>query len=347
MQTFDDILIRRPALAKAYLALITSQPDRPLALFAPRRVGKTVFLSEDIAPEAIEQKFLPVYCDLWLNKNAPIEAINHAMEEALDDLGNAPQRRPLPTDPAFRMDTLFGRLAAEHGGKILLLLDEAQSLGAHPSAVDLISSLRAALTKHKSKVFSIFTGSSQADLSKMFSNAGAPMYQHAQKVDFPFLGEEFLQAVSSHFSNVHPGKTIPADALNRLFTRLGYKPAVLRDIVKVMSAEGMVDVENGLHLYLNDSSRVAGWVSLLESLNTLEILLLHAIAQKIQPYGKSTATAFEKVLGFKLTLSKIRSAVEKLAKKKLIAKLESGHVVNDETFAEYLLATGPTLAVTQ
>lgn len=372
MQTFDDILIRRPTLAKAYLALITSQPDRPLALFAPRRVGKTVFLNEDIAPEATSQGFLPVYCDLWLNKNAPIEAINHAMEEALDDLlvpksatgkvaktivnkisilgsgidlGSAPQRRPLPSDPAFRMDALFNRLSAEHGGKIFLLLDEAQSLGAHPNAIDLISSLRAALTKHKGKVFSIFTGSSQADLSKMFSNAGAPMYQYAQKVDFPFLGEEFLAAISKHYATVHPEKTIPADALNKLFVRLGYKPAVLRDIVKVMSAEGIVDVEKGLHLYLNDSSRVASWVALLESLDKLEILLLHAIAQKIQPYGKSAAAAFEKELGTTTTPSKIRSAVDKLTKKKLIAKLDSGHVINDETFTEYLLESGKKLAI--
>ena len=109
---------------------------------------------------------------------------------------------------------------------------------------------------------------------------------------------------------------------------------------QALQRKGIVDVENGLHLYLNDASRVAPWVSLLESLEKLEILLLHAIAQKIQPYGKNTALTFEKELGVKLTPSKIRSAVDKLVKKKLIAKLASGHVINDETFAEYLLSMG-------
>lgn len=370
MKTFDDILVRRPTLANAYLALITSQPGRPLALFAPRRVGKTVFLNEDVTPEAKAIGFLTVYCDLWLNKQAPIEAINHALEEALDDLlvpvsstgkaaktivkkvsvmgsgvdlGDGPQRRPLPADPAFRMDALFGRLSTEHGGKVLLLLDEAQSLGAHPQGIDLISTLRAALTKHKNKVFSILTGSSQVDLAKMFSNAGAPMYQYAQKVDFPFLGEEFLQAVSQHFTTVHPGKVIQAEALSDLFARLGYKPAVLRDIVKIMSTEGIVDVKKGLNLYLNDPSRIASWRSLLDSLDDLEILLLHAIAKQAQPYGKSAAADFEKRLGVRLTPAKLRSAVDRLIKKKLIAKLDSGHVINDETFAEYLLETQPKL----
>lgn len=364
MKTFDDILIRRPDLARAYMALLTSQPDRPLALFAPRRVGKTVFLNEDITPEAKSQGFLTVYCDLWINKNIPIESINHALEEALDDvlvpsgsaaktaktsvkklsvmgsgieLGDTPQRRALPSEPAFRLDALFGRLAAAHGGRVLLLLDEAQTLGMHPNGADLIGTLRAALTKHKNKVFAVLTGSSQIDLSKMFSNAGAPMYQYAQKIDFPFLGEQFLEAVSDHFSTVHKGKKLPWDELNALFARMGYKPAVLRDIVKTMSSEGIVDLDAGLNLYLNDPSRIASWLAVIDPLDRLELMLLHAFSKRLQPYGKGLMADFEKRLGIDLTPGKIRTAVEGLVKKKLIAKLDSGYIINDETFSEYLL----------
>jgi hypothetical protein len=43
MKTFDDIEVRRPELAESYLSLIQAQPGRPLAMFAPRRVGKTYF----------------------------------------------------------------------------------------------------------------------------------------------------------------------------------------------------------------------------------------------------------------------------------------------------------------
>ncbi|MEI8327346.1 MAG: hypothetical protein WCH44_18665, partial [Betaproteobacteria bacterium] len=207
-ENFNRVIIRRPKLANAYLALLKSQPERPLALFAPRRIGKTVFLTDDVTPEAKAQGFLPIYCDLWLNSAIPLESINHALEEAWDDLtvpasnsgkvaqtkvkkvsimgsgidlGEEPQRRPLPDIPAFRLDSLLGRLSSQHKGPLLLLLDEAQSLGAHQKAVEIISSLRAALTKHKGRVFAIFTGSSQIELSKMFSTAGAPMYQYAQK----------------------------------------------------------------------------------------------------------------------------------------------------------------------
>ena len=68
MNTFDEIEVRRPELARSYLALIKAQPGRPLAMFAPRRVGKTFFLDHDLAPAAKHARWLPVYADLWLQK---------------------------------------------------------------------------------------------------------------------------------------------------------------------------------------------------------------------------------------------------------------------------------------
>lgn len=64
MNTFDDIEIRRPELARSYLSLLRSQPGRPLALFAPRRVGKTFFLDHDLAPIAKKAGLLPIYADV-------------------------------------------------------------------------------------------------------------------------------------------------------------------------------------------------------------------------------------------------------------------------------------------
>jgi hypothetical protein len=42
-QTFDTIGVAHPKLAESYLGLLTAQPGRLLALFAPRCVGKTYF----------------------------------------------------------------------------------------------------------------------------------------------------------------------------------------------------------------------------------------------------------------------------------------------------------------
>jgi hypothetical protein len=137
METFDDLEVHRPDLAQNYLQSLKAQAGRPIALFAPRRVGKTFFLAEDLAPAARSAGFLPVYADIWLNRAAPLAAVNHALEEALDDatvpasavgkvaktrvkkvaalgaeleLGEEPRRRALPTEPALRLDALVARL---------------------------------------------------------------------------------------------------------------------------------------------------------------------------------------------------------------------------------------------
>lgn len=80
MKTIDDIVVRRPALAASYLHLLAAQPGRPIALFAPRRIGKTYFLDGDLTPAARDAGMLPVYADIWLHSEAPLEAINHALE---------------------------------------------------------------------------------------------------------------------------------------------------------------------------------------------------------------------------------------------------------------------------
>jgi uncharacterized protein len=85
MKTFDDLEVRRPELAHSYLELLKAQPGRPIALFAPRRVGKTFFLDQDLTPAARASGFTPVYADIWLHRTSPLSAINHALEEALDD----------------------------------------------------------------------------------------------------------------------------------------------------------------------------------------------------------------------------------------------------------------------
>jgi hypothetical protein len=363
-KTFNDIRIHRPELAKAYLDLMLSQPGRPLALFAPRRVGKTFFLDQDMTPEAQSRGLLPIYVDVWLNKDFPLESINHALEEVLDDLtvpsgvvgktaktgvkkisvmgsgvefGDTPQRRPLPEIPAFRFDALLDRVATLHDGKVLLMLDEVQTFGTHQNSIQLLSSLRAALTKHKDTVFAVFTGSSRGDLTRMFTTAGAPMYQYAQSGEFPFLGDRYLKAIAAHFSEVHPTKNLTIDALGELFARIGYKPALLKDIVKGMSAEGTTDCDLGFHLYLSNPTQVDGWNSILDSLDALERAMLGAIVQQKALMGQENIAYFEHVIGKKVTISKIRVSIDKLTKLKIITKNGAGiYIVDDELLAEFI-----------
>jgi hypothetical protein len=364
MNKFDEVEVRRPAVAESYMALLAAQPGRPLALFAPRRVGKTYFLDHDLAPLARAAGKAPVYADLWLHKSAPLDAINHALEEALDDLsvppgalgklgkttvrkvgalgaslelGDPPRRRALPDAPALRLDALVGRVARERGGQVLLMLDEVQSLVDAPDGAALVATLRAVLHQRRDAVCAVFTGSSQQRLARLMNTAGAPMYQFAQMIDFPFLGDEFLGLLAGHFSKVHPGKRLDPDALREVFARIGFKPALMRDIVKGMSAEGITDIAQGLEHYMTSEHQVAIWLALLHSIDAFEQGVLMAIANGLPPLSQGTLELLAAIPGARPTISKVRTAIERLKRKGLLSKIESGTRIDDPLFAAFLL----------
>jgi hypothetical protein len=368
-KTFDDIEVHRPDLAQGYLALLRAQPGRPIAMFAPRRVGKTFFLDHDLAPVARKAGLMPVYADLWLQRSAPLEAINHALEEALDDvtvpagtagklaktsvkkigalgasleLGDAPSRRALPQAPELRLDALVTRLATAAGTQVLLMLDEIQALGDATSGDQVIASLRAVLHKRRDQVLAVFTGSSQEALASMVASAGAPMYQFAQMLNFPVLDDAFLKDLAEHFAKVHRGRKPLLVDLRRVFQRIGFKPALMKDIVKAMSAEGITDVDTAVAGFLKDDRQVAGWRALLQSLEPIERSVLFVMAQGMPPLGRDTLEAIALLSGDRPTISKVRTAVERLRRAGILAKPSGGIAhIEDGLLGEYLAALDP------
>jgi hypothetical protein len=338
-------------------------------MFAPRRVGKTFFLDHDLAPVARNAGLLPVYADLWLQRSAPLEAINHALEEALDDIsvpqgaagklaetavkklgalgasldfGEAPARRALPQAPQLRLDALVTRLAAAARTPVLLMLDEIQALGDVPGGDQVIASLRAVLHKRRDQVLAVFTGSSQEALASMVASAGAPMYQFAQLLNFPTLGDAFLKDLAEHFAKVHRGRKPLLDDLRRVFEKIGFKPALMKDIVKSMSAEGMTDVDAAVTRFLQDDRQVAGWRALLQALEPIERNVLFVIAHGLPPLGRETLETLALLLGDRPTISKVRTAVDRLRRSGILAKPSGAAVhIEDGLLSEYLAALDP------
>jgi len=309
---------------------------------------------------------LPVYADVWLQRAAPLDAINHALEEALDDvtvpagkagklaktpvkkigaagasleLGDEPRRRALPAAPELRLDTLIARVAQASDKAVLLMLDEIQTLGEASNGEAIIAALRAVLHKRKEEVAAVFTGSSQSGLAKIMSAAGAPMYQFAQLLDFPVLGDEYLEELSAHFARVHRGRKPKLEDLRKLFARLGYKPALMKDIVKSMSAEGVTDVEIAVKQFIADDRQAAGWKALLESLPPFERSLLIVIAKQQPPMGRETLKLLAHGNGPVPTVAKVRAAVDRLRKAGVVTKDGGAGVqIEDRLLAEYLAA---------
>ncbi len=368
-ETFHDIVLHRPELARQYLHALQAQPGRPLSMFAPRQTGKTFFLMEELTPLATDAGYLVVYVDVWMNRNAPLEAINHGLEEMLDklyvpsseigrlaktevkkigvlgtslELGSSPQRRPLPEQSGLRLDSLLRRTHADYRKKILLLLDEFQALGEadQTQGTNAVSALRAALQQHKAFVAAVFTGSSQDELGAMFAGAGAPMFQFVQAVSFPTLGEEWAVALQAHFRKVHRGKEPSLVDLLRLFSEVDYRPKVLKDIVIRMSADGVTDIDVGLTQYLTDDANIGVWKSQLDRLrHPIDRAMLHLLAQGMKPLTEETRQRLAQMLpsASRVTEGQARMSIDRLRKSGTISKSSGSYRFSDSMFRKFLL----------
>jgi hypothetical protein len=362
MLSFDDIEVRRPDLASSYLALLAAQPGRPIALFAPRRVGKTFFLDSDLAPTARNGGLAPVYADLWLHRGAPLDAINHALEEAIDDVsvpttkagrrvrtavksvtafgagiefGDEPARRSLPSEPSLRLDALVLRLAYAARRPVLLMLDEAQTLGEHAEAAAMLSALRAVLHRRRQYVYAVLTGSSQDAIAAMVSAAGAPMYQFAQLLDFPVLGNQFLDLLVQRFREVHPPKRLSESDLMSVFQKIGYKPQLMKDIVKEMSAEGSTDPVAAFERLVRQERHISGWLAILDTLAPIDRALLVLIAEERAPLARDSIAELKKAAR-DATVSKVRASLERLKRSGLISSSARRVQVEDPLLRGYL-----------
>ena len=171
----------------------------------------------------------------------------------------------------------------------------------------------------------------------MMVAAGGPMYQFAQLLDFPVLGEAYLRLLAEHYSKVHRAKHLDLASLQRIFTHIGFKPALMKDLVKSMSAEGITDVEIALKRFVQDDRQIAGWRALMNSVQPFERALMILIAQGKPPMGKETLEALARIKGTNPTIAKVRTALERLKRAGILAKPGGGsYIIDDRLFADHI-----------
>ena len=81
----DSWRFPRPDVAAHYVHLLADAPRRPLAVFGPRQIGKTHFLTHDMREAAADRGWLPLYVDLW-GEADPLSAMNTALASLLRGL---------------------------------------------------------------------------------------------------------------------------------------------------------------------------------------------------------------------------------------------------------------------
>jgi hypothetical protein len=203
-----------------------------------------------------------------------------------------------------------------------------------------MASLRAVLQKRKRDVYAVFTGSSQDALAAMMAAAGGPMYPFAQLQNFPVLGDSFLELLARHFSRVHKGKRLDLSVLRSAFEHLGFRPALMKDLVKDLSAEGSTDVGAARRRLATDEKHVIGWRALLAPMSAFDRQLVQLLAQRKPPFGKEVLQALPRPEGKAVTLQKVRSALDRLKRAGVLRATAREYVIDDPLLADCLVDQG-------
>lgn len=355
----------RPTLAQAYLAQLL-EGEEPLALFSPRRTGKTEFLRKDLTPAADAAGMLVVYVDLWQDKTSAAVALTYALSSAVDDLlvpsskvGRglaAPVRgvsilgsgvtfgedakRAEPESQFVEIDQLLRRLTLESGKKVLLLLDEVQQLALDQDGEAIVAALRASLTKLQGRVYAVLTGSSRDLLNDLFFRAKAPMYEFASVIRFPLLGKEFIEYALERFRRL-TDRTLDVQEMLPAFERLDHRPKLLARLLEQLESHPQLSIADALRALQVERDREHDYAGAWRSLSALQQALLVRVAAGAELYSAKALEDYGVRLGTSVNPGSVKRAVDQLRKKGMLTKLSEGLIFESNTFLEFVQKADP------
>lgn len=361
---------QRPALAKGYLRLLTQSTSGRVALFGPRRTGKTSLICQEIMPLATRTGFLPVYCDCWQDRADPLGSINFALSSALEsfevpptrvgrrlqtevkkigaatfsiEFGSEPKGQP-PDSPFFKVDWLLRSLIARAKRPVLLVIDEVQGIAEHKEGERIAGALRTALTRHEKAVRALFTGSSETQLTKLFAQARASLYQFAASYSYELLDADFVSYVAGRFTQATRRSFDESRALE-ILGLLGHQPEAFLSVAQTPLARADQSLDDGLKRLLAPSVATP-WAQLWQQLTRLQQAVLVVAGMGLQLGSEAGRQNIAKFLNRKAVgHSSVQRAISALHKQGVIERstLSSKAVyrLTDPVFALWIQRNGP------
>lgn len=362
---------QRPALAYQILKTFEFGTGDPIALMGDRRIGKTLFLLNDLTPAARKRGMVCVYVDLWQERDQPLEALNAALQAAVDDIkvpssklgrrlatpvkrlglaggsidfGDEPARQRT-NRPNLLVDALLGQLIELSKHEILLMLDEVQLLAQLANGEQIIAAIRTAITKHRDRARVVFTGSSEVDLRALLFRSRAALFEGASVMRFPYLGSEFIQFIADRAKERFKAKLDTAE-LQQAFTQLHYRPRLLIDLVIAFVSSGSKSLLNVLNATLAEQLDSADFQTQWDSLSPLQQAICAAIAASRPVSAAATRDEYARVMGRAarrgpVATGTVSNALKALQSARLINRSPSGrgqYVFDDPLFAAWVRA---------
>lgn len=357
-------IFHRPELAKKYVDYLLQEELAASGtfLFAPRRTGKTTFLTRDLIPMLEKLGVNLVYVDLWESphespENILIKSIKSKIEsqKGLKDSSlsmakrlrlsasgagiNADVDTFSEKDSSSIADALDGYV--DERRPLVVIVDEAQQLLTTKKGSDMLFALKAARDRanrpskeHKILRF-LFTGSDRERLASLTNNQTAAFFGAPVLKGTPYLGPDFVQWFCESASD---RVKLNVDDVSTLFEDAGYRPEVLIKALVNASLNDQVsdnDRENLFFQLARDDLQLESNVLFDDVLNTspLTIAVLIALAENsdIAPFSQEAYDAYQEILSdrlkndqIKATSSSVQTALILLRSKGLICQHSRG-----------------------
>ena len=332
--------------------------DRNVTLIAPRRYGKTGLISNVFA--RLPSAYTSIYIDIYSAKNlaaftkmlasAVFGALDSRMEKAMSVLATFFRScRPTATPQSdgtvkFSFDItsdnaesslkeVFDYLKARER-QVVIAIDEFQQVREFPE--EGVEALLRSYIQFVPWVRFVFAGSRRHIMSEMFVMPQGAFYQSTQIMNLDVISpKSYLSFARGFFSS--EGWDVDEEVFMRLYRRFDgvtwYVQAVLNKVWETrMSLENDIQVDAAVkELY---EERALIYHDLLCAQNEASQELVMAIARN-GIVSEPTSTDFLSRNGLR-GASTVRAALKDLAGKDIAYKAESGWIVYDRLFAEYL-----------
>lgn len=355
----------RDELAKRYMNAFATGITGALALFAPRKMGKTEFVLMDLAPEAEERGYQVAYCSFWNLQDNPAKALRMSLDtmrkkgnwkekwasyvgsttsEISANVAGATFKLRSEMPPANEDDLIeiihtFEAMAQKRK-KVLILCDEVQHLADQKHSA-LVATLRTQFDQHRNLIHVVFTGSSRDGLQRMFRDRRTPMFHAAQQVDFPNLGIEFVSYMLNAFEQACQ-HTLSLGRATRIFTAMNNNPSQFHHLLRHMVISGLWDIEEGFTHFSTLVDLNADYRATWNQCKPIdrEVLRQIALNDQVALYSDEVKCRVGHEIGVETVSTKaVQHAIERLRSNQLIYNAGRGHwVFEDNALSEWIKA---------
>ena len=353
----------RTDLAEQFLDRLNLGATTALTLFAPRRMGKTEFLQQDLLPMAVEQDYLTVYVNFWDRMSDPVDSMILGLQKAASQAKFSQKAKGVfsrfrsagidtpvggvsleltGAEPAKKLDAvqeMFDALVAD-GRRVLLALDEVQHLATHKAFEPLVYALRGMIDSNRDRVRVIYTGSSRSGLQKLFKKRNAPLFSSSQQIDLPEFGRGYLEHMAAAFHE-RTKRTLDLNECQAAFKMLKKVPFDYRQVIDQLMINGGTDIRAAASAYLEannqDETYLATWTDMKSVDRAVMQWVISGSPQGM--YSQEARTFIAESLGMDdIAIPQIQNAVNRLKKKGHLAPIEQGrYEAEDPYFSDWIV----------